>query len=548
MKKKILIFSISYAPFWGGAEVAVKEITDRLDYQFDMITILVDKKLPRVERVGNINVYRINCPKILFPFFGFFKAIQLHKKNNYQMSWSIMTFAGFVGLFLKIFKPQVKFILTLQEGTSFSSIKLKSSLALPLLYLMFRKADIVQSISNFLADFAKSMGYKKQVVVIPNGVDLSRFSEEIDIAKKTEIENFLKKEKDDIFMITSSRLTYKNAVDDVIKAMPYIDPKVTFLVLGVGEDEKKLRCLARDLGVRERVKFLGFIDQKDLPIFLQISDIFIRPSTTGGVTALGFYGSGVGLTGTATALSIGGSAPAGNLTGTTLAAGVTGSSLTSIGTLVSGAVPASLVTAGTFGAGAYTFPSTLAVTSTLNASSTLNVTGAATFYSTLSSLTHTPAATLTSDLGSASLRWNNLYAGSIYATSSVITNGSSTGYTATNLYSTTANLATINSSTAINASGTLSATGATSLYGALNAFGAVNASSTLGVTGATTLYSTLNVRATSTLATTTATTLAVTGELNALGGYDNTSMKQLQTLMSKSTNGTLGTFSGQRAR
>lgn len=282
MKKKILIFSISYAPFWAGAEVAVKEITDRLDYQFDMITILFDKKLPRVERVGNINVYRINCPKILFPFFGFFKAIQLHKKNNYQMSWSIMTFAGFVGLFLKIFKPQVKFILTLQEGTSFSSIKLKSSLALPLLYLMFRKADIVQSISNFLADFAKSMGYKKQVVVIPNGVDLSRFSEEIDIAKKTEIENFLKKEKDDIFMITSSRLTYKNAVDDVIKAMPYIDPKVTFLVLGVGEDEKKLRCLARDLGVRERVKFLGFIDQKDLPIFLQISDIFIRPSRTEG--------------------------------------------------------------------------------------------------------------------------------------------------------------------------------------------------------------------------------------------------------------------------
>lgn len=34
------------------------------------------------------------------------------------------------------------------------------------------------------------------------------------------------------------------------------------------------------------------------------------------------------------------------------------------------------------------------------------------------------------------------------------------------------------------------------------------------------------------------------GALNVLGGYDNTSMKQLQTLMSKSTNGTLGTFSG----
>jgi hypothetical protein len=34
------------------------------------------------------------------------------------------------------------------------------------------------------------------------------------------------------------------------------------------------------------------------------------------------------------------------------------------------------------------------------------------------------------------------------------------------------------------------------------------------------------------------------GALNVLGGYDNTSMKQLQTLMAKSTDGTLGTFSG----
>lgn len=34
------------------------------------------------------------------------------------------------------------------------------------------------------------------------------------------------------------------------------------------------------------------------------------------------------------------------------------------------------------------------------------------------------------------------------------------------------------------------------------------------------------------------------GALNVLGGYDNTSMKQLQTLMARSSNGTLGTFSG----
>lgn len=50
--------------------------------------------------------------------------------------------------------------------------------------------------------------------------------------------------------------------------------------------------------------------------------------------------------------------------------------LTTIGTLVAGAVPASLVTAGTFGAGAYTFPSTLNITTSALIGTTTAATGA----------------------------------------------------------------------------------------------------------------------------------------------------------------------------
>lgn len=69
--------------------------------------------------------------------------------------------------------------------------------------------------------------------------------------------------------------------------------------------------------------------------------------------------------------------------------------LTTIGTLVAGAVPASLVTAGTFGAGAYTFPSSLTIggafsgattgafSSNVTIGGTLGVTGASTFNETV---------------------------------------------------------------------------------------------------------------------------------------------------------------------
>ena len=54
-KKKILIFSTTYHPFVGGAEVAVKEITDRLgdEYDFDMVTLKFDRNLPDYEKIGN---------------------------------------------------------------------------------------------------------------------------------------------------------------------------------------------------------------------------------------------------------------------------------------------------------------------------------------------------------------------------------------------------------------------------------------------------------------------------------------------------------------
>ena len=125
-KKRVLIYSIAYYPLVGGAEIAVKEITDRIpEIEWSMITIRHDKKLPAYERIGNIHVHRIHTPKILFPFSAFFKGVQLYKKEAFDAVWSIMTFAGFAGLFLKLRFSQIRSILSLQEGTPFEDIKRK---------------------------------------------------------------------------------------------------------------------------------------------------------------------------------------------------------------------------------------------------------------------------------------------------------------------------------------------------------------------------------------------------------------------------------------
>ncbi len=303
--KRILIFSLAYYPkHVGGAEVAIKEITDRIapsDIEFDMVTIRFDSTLPKFERVGNVNVYRIGFAtknpsmgdlvkfplvlnKYLFPFLGFLKARTLHKKNPYDGTWAMMAnYAGFAALFFKMKYPTVPYLLTLQEGDPIEYIKQRVQSVYALFEKIFTRADFVQTISHYLADFARDMRYRGPLEVVPNAVNVAHFSKKYTTEELFTLKQKLGKQPDDIFLVTTSRLVKKNAIDEVIHALPLLSPRVIFLILGIGPDESSLRALADSLKVNHRVKFLRHISHDEMPKYLKISDIFIRPSRSEGL-------------------------------------------------------------------------------------------------------------------------------------------------------------------------------------------------------------------------------------------------------------------------
>ncbi len=282
-KKRILIFSFAYDPHIGGAEVAVKEITDRLgsDLLFDMVTYRFSNRDKEEEKIGNVTVYRVSSwGKHLFPVFAFFKALSLHRKLNYDAIWSVMaSYAGFAAVLFKIFKPylfgrqaKVKFLLTLQEGDPIPYIKRRAMPLWPLFVQIFKRADAVQAISHYLADFARDMGATCPVLVVPNAVDVDRFANAVGVSKK----------EDEVVLVTTSRLVPKNAVEDVIAAMPLLPDNIRFDIAGTGPLEESLKRQAKMLGVADRVRFLGFVSQIDLPKLLKSADIFIRTPLSEG--------------------------------------------------------------------------------------------------------------------------------------------------------------------------------------------------------------------------------------------------------------------------
>lgn len=303
--KKVLIFSLVYYPrFIGGAEVTIKEVTDRIDpkdIEFDMITLRLDKNLPKFERVGNVNVYRVgwaynqrnssdslpwylHLNKYFLLIFGPLKALSLHKTRKYDTVWSLMaTYNTFAALFFKLLKPKVKFVFTLQDGDPIAYLKRRALPLYPFFKMFFTKADHIQAISKYLANWAKQMGAKCPITVVPNAVDVELFSRSQNSEVLTNLKKQLEKKDGDIFVITTSRLVVKNAISDVVSAMASLPESVKFLVLGQGYEESKLRNQVKELKIENRVKFLGYIPHKDMSKYLQISDIFIRPSLSEGL-------------------------------------------------------------------------------------------------------------------------------------------------------------------------------------------------------------------------------------------------------------------------
>lgn len=302
--KKVLIFSLAYYPkHIGGAEVAIKEITERIppsEFEFHMVTNRFDSTLPKVERVGNVLVHRIGIAtkepamkdlkkfplhlnKILFQFGAVWKAALLHRKHHYDIVWSMMAHStGVPGGLFKTFFPRVKYVLTLQEGDPPEYIEKKMAPFGTLFERAFTKTDLIQVISTFLGEWAKRMGYHGDVVLVPNAVNAAHFSTQYAEGELAPIREKLGKKPGEVFLITTSRLVKKNACDDVIKALPHLPQHVRFIILGTGPDEEMLRNLTKELGVESRVSFVGFVDHAEMPKYLKVSDIFIRPSLSEG--------------------------------------------------------------------------------------------------------------------------------------------------------------------------------------------------------------------------------------------------------------------------
>ncbi len=295
MTKKILIFSLAYYPHHvSGAEAAIKEITDRIpedEYEFHLITHLFEKSAPREERIGRVKVYRVGImggrmSKILFVPLAALKARELHKKVSFTGMWAMMTYMLMPLTLARFLGVRVPYVLTLQDGDPYEKVFERTFIKpfLPLIDTGFRKATIIQVISEYLGTWPKKRGYGGPVVLIRNGANPNNF-EQLPQDQLEEVKRSIGKKDGDVYLFIAARLEFQKGIDAVVKSLPLLPPTVKFLIAGGGSEETMLRDLVKQLQLEDRVIFLGSLDRNDVPKYRNtvVSDIFVHPSRSEGL-------------------------------------------------------------------------------------------------------------------------------------------------------------------------------------------------------------------------------------------------------------------------
>lgn len=181
-----------------------------------------------------LDEHNYHNPSLIFRFRKFFKDYDLvHAHLFPTIYWASLAARG----------QSVKLIYT-EHSTSNS--RRNKWYFFPIERLMYGRYDKIISISQQTQDALTSWLRKhdERFVVINNGVNTKRFAS----IKKSVIPKSL---------IMVSRFASSKDQETVIRAMEHIDKEATLRFVGDGENRPRCEQLADELGVSDRVQFLG---------------------------------------------------------------------------------------------------------------------------------------------------------------------------------------------------------------------------------------------------------------------------------------------------
>ena len=125
---------------------------------------------------------------------------------------------------------------------------------------------------------------KREVYVIPSGIDTTRFyKENIDKNEIINLKKDLGLKKTDFIVLYVGRIAKEKSIDFLINNFNSVlnrIPKAKMIIVGDGPDIKDLIDLTRKKGLENKIIFTGKAPWTDVPKYYSLCDLFVTASKT----------------------------------------------------------------------------------------------------------------------------------------------------------------------------------------------------------------------------------------------------------------------------
>ena len=191
----------------------------------------------------------------------FLNAFSYLKNKNFDYYLIHKPMDFFIAYFIKKIYPNTKFIFV-SGGEDFYGFDKYFS----------RYIDFMFAVSNENKNIIETR-YNKEVKVLHNGVDIDHFKPMPEIRGQLRKKYGLENKK---VLISVGRIVPLKGYQLVLEAIKNTD--YYYVLIGRGEYLSELKNKVRKLKLENRVFFLGEINNKELPKYLNMGDVFIQPT------------------------------------------------------------------------------------------------------------------------------------------------------------------------------------------------------------------------------------------------------------------------------
>jgi len=235
--------------------------------------------------------------KFEFPVIGLTKLLDLVKKNDYDIIHSQELFPGFLGHIAKM-KTRRPHILVKEMASNYPTLHGKTVIFFEKNFITKLNYDKLVSWSKFMIEnFFINWGVpKKNIKMIPGGIDLNEMPRNLDVRKIREHYDVCNEN-----LIVVTKPLYKTntyGIFFIILAMRHIleeIPNTKLLIAGNGEGKLYLENLVKKMKISENVVFLGYLSHMEALKLQKIADVlphsFMYEPTT-SITILESMSSG----------------------------------------------------------------------------------------------------------------------------------------------------------------------------------------------------------------------------------------------------------------